>query len=127
MRFQPSGGPSNAPLLCSENCILQTHPRYFVLKLICKFVYSSYNILFTRVAVIAQWLHLRLPSYHPGFKSQSHHLRFYQFIFELYHVEKMKVAGVGPYKNIIYIYEVSLYTGPFTNAHNHIFLLILTF
>ena len=80
-----------------------------------------------RGAAIAQWLHLRLPSYHPGFKSQSHHLRFYQFIFELYHVEKMKVAGVGPYKNIIYIYEVSLYTGPFTNAHNHIFLLILTF
>ena len=26
---------------------------------------------------IAQWIRLRLPSCHPGFKSQAHHLRFY--------------------------------------------------
>ena len=42
-------------------------------------------------AAIAQWIHLRLPSCHPGFKSQALHLCFYQFIFELCHVEKTKI------------------------------------
>ena len=32
------------------------------------------------VAAIAQWIHLHLPFCHPRFKSQAHHLCFYQFI-----------------------------------------------
>ena len=28
----------------------------------------------------------------PRFESQAHHLRFYQIIFELYHVEKTKIS-----------------------------------
>ena len=31
-------------------------------------------------AAIAQWIHLQLPSCHPGLESQAHHLRFHQFI-----------------------------------------------
>ena len=42
-------------------------------------------------AAIVQWIRLRLPSCHPGFESQAHHLSFYQFIFELYHMEKTKL------------------------------------
>ena len=30
-------------------------------------------------AAVAQWIHSRLPSCHPGFESQAHHLRFFQF------------------------------------------------
>ena len=33
-------------------------------------------------AAVAQWIHSRLPSCHPGFESQAHHLRFFQFKFE---------------------------------------------
>ena len=36
-------------------------------------------------AAIAQWIRLRLPSCRPGFESQAHHLRFFQFkLFKLY-------------------------------------------
>ena len=56
-------------------------------------------------AAVAQWIRLRLPSCRPGFESQAHHLSFYQFIFELYHVEKdenkQKEAGIGPFLNNI--------------------------
>ena len=55
---------------------------------------------------IAQWIRLRLPSFRPGFKSQAHHLRFFQFIlfkylsFELEcekNENKQKEAGIGPF------------------------------
>ena len=56
-------------------------------------------------ATIAQWICLCLPSYRPGFKSQAHHQCYYQFVFELCHVEKTKInekeAGIGPFKKII--------------------------
>ena len=45
-------------------------------------VRSSSNLLNTRGAAVAQWICLRLPSCHPGFESQAHHLCFYQFKFE---------------------------------------------
>ena len=32
-------------------------------------------------AAIAQWIRSRLPSCRPGFESQAHHLRFFQFEF----------------------------------------------
>ena len=35
-------------------------------------------------AAIAQWICLCLPSCCPGFESQTYHLRYYQFILELY-------------------------------------------
>ena len=54
-----------------------------------------------RVAAIALWFHLRLPSCGPGFKSQAHHLCFYQFILlKLYrenNENKQKEAGIGPF------------------------------
>ena len=52
---------------------------------------------------LAQWICLCFPSCCPGFESQVHHLRFYQFKFEfkLWHVEKTKInrkeAGIGPF------------------------------
>ena len=33
-------------------------------------------------AAVAQWICSRLPSCHPRFESQAHHLRFFQFKFE---------------------------------------------
>ena len=37
------------------------------------------------VAAIAPWFRLRLPSCGPGFESQAHHLRFFQFgLLKLY-------------------------------------------
>ena len=59
------------------------------------------NEIVIRGAAIAKWIHLRLPSCHPGFESQAHHLHFYQIKFELFHVEKtknkQKEAGIGPF------------------------------
>ena len=42
-------------------------------------------------AAIAQWIRLRLPSFCPGFESQTHHLSFNKCIFELYHWERTKI------------------------------------
>ena len=47
-------------------------------------------------AAIAQWIHLQLPFCHPGFESQAHHQRFYQFIFDLCRVEKTKINKKSP-------------------------------
>ena len=44
-----------------------------------------------------QWIHLRLPSCRPGFKSQVHHLCFHQYRFELCNVEKTKINKRGQY------------------------------
>ena len=54
-----------------------------------KLVKNSFN----RGATIAQWIRLRLS---PGFESQAHHQRFYQFIFDLCHVEKTKINKMWP-------------------------------
>ena len=40
------------------------------------------NYATSLVAAIAPWFCLRLPSYSPGFKSQAHHLRFFQFVLQ---------------------------------------------
>ena len=52
-------------------------------------------------AALAQWIRLCLPSCRPWFESQAHHLHFYLSIFELCHVERMKInekeAGIGPF------------------------------
>ena len=56
-------------------------------------------VLKSPICAIAQWIRLRLPSCHPGFKSQAHHLRYHQFI-ELFNVEKTKIkkeAVIGPF------------------------------
>ena len=71
-----------------------------------------YVIILPGGAAIAQWIRLRLPSCRPGFESQAHHLSFYQFIFELYHVEKdenkQKEAGIGPFlKKTVQIFNVT--------------------
>ena len=39
------------------------------------------KITFIGGAAIAQWIRLRLPSCHHGFKSQAHHLRFYHLYY----------------------------------------------
>ena len=52
------------------------------------------------VAAIALWFHLRLPSCSPGFESQAHHLRFFQFVLlKLYREnnENKQEAGIGPF------------------------------
>ena len=55
-------------------------------------------------AAIAQWIHLRLPSCHPGFKSQAHNLCFFQFVLSnckfVIRVGKwkeQKEAGIGTF------------------------------
>ena len=54
------------------------------------------------MAAIALWFCLRLPYCGPGFKSQAHHLRFFQFVLlKLYRENngnKQKEAGIGPFK-----------------------------
>ena len=54
-----------------------------------------------RAAAIAPWFRLRLPSCGPGFESQVHHLRFFQFVLlKLYRENdenKQKEAGIGPF------------------------------
>ena len=54
------------------------------------------------MAAIAQWFRLRLPSCGPRFESQSHHVRFFQFVLlKLYRENndnKQKEAGIGPFK-----------------------------
>ena len=56
-------------------------------------------------AAIAHWIHLGIPSCHPGFESQAHHQFFYQFIFESFHVEKTEInkkrPGNGHLKNVV--------------------------
>ena len=65
-------------------------------------------------AAIAQWIRLRLPSCHPRFKSQAHHLRFFQFIlFKLYichlnwNVKRTKInkkrPGLAHFKKNIFL------------------------
>ena len=39
--------------------------------------------IYNRVAAIAPWFCLRLPSCGPGFESQVHHLCFFQFVLKL--------------------------------------------
>ena len=50
----------------------------------------------SRGAALAQWIRLRLPHCRPGFKSQAHHLPFYQIIFKLLLVEKTKISKKRP-------------------------------
>ena len=50
------------------------------------------------MAAIAPWFRLRLPSCDPRFKSQAHHLHFFQFVLKLYREKnenKQKEAGIG--------------------------------
>ena len=53
------------------------------------------------MVAIAPWFCLRLPSCGPGFKSQAHHLSFFQFVLlKLYrenNKNKQKEAGIGPF------------------------------
>ena len=54
-------------------------------------------------AAIAQWIHLRLPSCHPGFESQARHLHFFISEIVLYlslekKENKQKEAEFGPFK-----------------------------
>ena len=59
------------------------------------------SMVVPRRAAIAHWICLQLPSCHPGFKPQAHHLCIRQFI-ELCNVEKTKInkkeAGIDPFK-----------------------------
>ena len=72
-------------------------------------------------AAIAPWFHLRLPYCGPGFESQAHHLRFFQFVLlklllELEKNEnKQKEAGIGPYffKKMKLVRLISIILGPF--------------
>ena len=86
----------------------------------------SYILLFNKElvlggAAIAQWIRLRLPSCHPGFESQAHHLHFFQFtLFKLYichlnwNVNRTKInkkeARIGPFlkkqsRNLYLVYN----------------------
>ena len=57
------------------------------------------------VAVIAQWIRLRLPFSSPGFESQAHHLTFYIYSQILYYImlrKEWKRGRVWPIlKNIL--------------------------
>ena len=56
------------------------------------------------MTAIAPWFHMRLPSCGRGFESQSHHLRFYQFVL-LEWEKRIKInekeAWISPFKNTI--------------------------
>ena len=71
----------------------------------------SINICYD-VAAIAPWFRLRLPFCGPGFKSQAHHLRFFQLVLlKLYqenNENKHKRPGLAhlkkPFHWFVYIY-----------------------
>ena len=48
-------------------------------------------------ADIAQWIHLLLPFYHPGFESQAHIATFVQHLSCEKNLNKQKEAGLGPF------------------------------
>ena len=54
-------------------------------------------------AAIAQWFHLCLQSCDPRFETQTHHLRFFQFVLlKLYQEKnenKQKVPEIRPFYN----------------------------
>ena len=54
----------------------------FFEKCSCDEMDQSTKKTYHRVAAIAPWFHLRLPSYGPGFESQVHHLCFFQFVLK---------------------------------------------
>ena len=53
--------------------LLFISPRVFGLR------YVTIPKELTQGAAVTQWIRLRLPSCRPGFKTQAHYLRFYQF------------------------------------------------
>ena len=65
---------------------------------------QKWGIKFVKVkgAAIAQWISLYLPSCHPGFESQAHHLHFIIIIYYVLYLSceknkiKQKVNGFGP-------------------------------
>ena len=70
---------------------------------------STLNNYFNGVAVIAPWFYLRLPSCVLGFKSQAHHLRFFQFVLlKLYqenNKNKQREAGLAHFWQLIQLIE----------------------
>ena len=63
---------------------------------------SAFQTNFSWGATIAQWICLHLPVCRLGFKSQAHHLWFYQFILICVMWKMMKIntkgAGIDPFK-----------------------------
>ena len=85
---------------CKEN-----FPHEIMLRSFCSILigYKCLNIqsectqnYLYRGAAIAQWIRLCLPSCRPRFQPQAHHQHFYQFIFDLCHVEKTKINKKRP-------------------------------
>ena len=60
-----------------------------------------------KIAAIAQWIRLCLPSCHLGFESHAQYQHFYQFVFELCYVETTKIyekrPGLAIFKNIYFL------------------------
>ena len=67
-------------------------------------------------AAIAQWIRPRLPSCHPGFKSQAHMYAFLIYIVHIVYLSfqleceknknKQKEAGIGPFKIKMYKHTI---------------------
>ena len=59
--------------------------KLLLLNIICSplCIIKNSCFIFFWVAAIALWFHLRLPSCGPRFKSQAHHLCFFQFVLKL--------------------------------------------
>ena len=64
--------------------------------------------LYTWGAAIAQRIRNCLPSCRPRFKSQAQHQHFFQFMFDLCHVEKTKINKRG--RDLPILLEKNLYT-----------------
>ena len=62
----------------------------------CSFSIWSIQRFCFRCATIAHWIRLCPPFCCPGFESQAHYQRFYQFIFYLCHVEKTNLNKKRP-------------------------------
>ena len=83
------------PFALNEGNIKTGSSKAFWLSAFSSFWTEAVTFL-SRGAAVAQWIHLRLPSCHPGFESQAHHLCFNQFIFEWWHAEKTKINKKRP-------------------------------
>ena len=64
-------------------------------------------------AAIAQWIRLRLPSCHPGFESQAHHLHFFHLYYLCYicHLKRMKINKKRP--GLAHFYKGSVVVNKF--------------
>ena len=85
-------------------CTLALFDHWDLCSVLISFI--NFIVMLGQPASIAQWIHLHLSSYVPRFESQAQHLRFFQFVIELWcqnNENKQKDAWIAPLKNFLVV------------------------